>query len=89
MSLIGCGDPSTDYVAWIRHEFRQLADRAAEAVEQNLRQLLAAAGFDPDDRSDGWEDRARVAFAGTEVDTTFDSTVAGQLTVVTTVRHRR
>jgi hypothetical protein len=35
----------------------------AAAVEQHLRGILTARGIDPDDRSDGWEDRARSALA--------------------------
>lgn len=42
------------------------------AVERYLRDVLVARGVDPEDRTEGWEGRARAALADIEAVDTFD-----------------
>lgn len=81
-------DPHADFAAWVQHRFHDLADRQAEKVEQSLRELLTVAGLDPDDRSVGWQERARTALAGLEVDTSFDWADDGRMMATTVIRRR-
>ena len=48
-------------------EISDLLRQQARAVDQKLRDVLATRGVDPDDRSPGWEDRARDALEGLEL----------------------
>lgn len=53
--------PSAEVGALIQQEVNRRVRAAFAAQELSLRMRLRDAGIDPDDRSDGWEDRARAA----------------------------
>lgn len=66
-----------------------LLRRQTEAVEQRLRALLTARGIDPDDRTDGWEDRAREALADLEIVESVDMSDPYRMTATTEIRPRK
>lgn len=89
MSSIRFDDnPHADFAYRVQDEFRVVADRLAEAVEERLRAILAACGVDPDDRSPGWQDRARAALPGLQVDRSSEWTEDNQLTMTAVIRRR-
>jgi hypothetical protein len=75
----------------LEHVSRALLRSRDSAVEQHVRGILTARGVDPDDRSAGWEARARSALADLElVDEGLEWDDTGRhVTARTTVRPRR
>ena len=73
----------------IGETINDLLRRQTIAVDDYLRDLLRARGVDPDDRSDGWEDRARDTLADLEIEDTYDMDDRYQMTATTTIRPRR
>lgn len=65
-----------------------LIRRQSEAVERRLRQILEARSVDPDDRTDGWEDRARDALADLHLDESVEWIDEYHARIVTTIRPR-
>lgn len=70
------------------HVFDLLAQQRA-ALEQSLRDLLANNGVDPDDRTDGWEDRARAILSRFEAVDTFEMSDDFRASITTTIRPRQ
>lgn len=60
----------------------------ARAVEDHVRDLLRSYGIDPEDRTDGWEDRAREALSGLEVVDSIDASDLCRIFIETTIRPR-
>ena len=69
-------------------QIRDLLMRQTKAVEDYLRDLLRARGIDPDDRSDGWEARAREALGDVELVDSYDMDDRYRMTARTTIRPR-
>ena len=67
---------------------RDLLLAQARAVEDYLRELLTARGIDPEDRTDGWEDRARKALADLEIVYSIDASDMCRIFIETTIRPR-
>lgn len=66
-----------------------LLRRQARGVEDRLRRMLEERGIDPDDRSEGWEDRARAALGDLEIVERTDWSDPYRLTLTTEIRPRR
>ena len=67
----------------------ELTRSQAKAVEARLRQLLIAKGIDPDDRSPGWEDRARRALGDLELSDSVEWLDECRARITTTIRPKR
>lgn len=61
----------------------------AKAVDEALADILRARGVDPDDRTEGWEDRCRAALADLELTETTRWTGDWTLLTETTIAPRR
>ena len=67
-------------------EISDLLRQQARAVDQKLRDVLTIRGVDPDDRSLGWEDRAREALGDLELTESVEWLENYRARIVTTIR---
>lgn len=54
----------------------ELVEECKREADRQLAELLRAHGVDPDDRSEGWEDRAREVFRNFEWEQTVEADLA-------------
>lgn len=48
-------------------DMAELVEKCKQEMDRQLAELLRAHGIDPDDRSEGWEERAREVFRGYDI----------------------
>lgn len=70
----------------ITDQTADLLRQQTKAVDAGLREIIAARGVDPDDRSPGWEDRCRAVLADLEWHESVEWLGDYRARIVTTIR---